>query len=163
MERQGFALDPVFVPGRPQEVYHRPLSRFVAHFIGETNFLEGTVAARDGVRVRVRTPHGEFWGTAGDEVGVAPGAAVALSLRPENLRLGTPPPGAANVLRGRAHDTIYLGEVVQQAVRLAPAAGAADGLELRVFELRPTVLCRDGRTEEVAVWFDPADAVVLTE
>ena len=40
--------------GRPREIYDRPAERFVADFIGETNFLEG----RDG-RLRQRPRHGE--------------------------------------------------------------------------------------------------------
>jgi ABC-type Fe3+/spermidine/putrescine transport system ATPase subunit len=55
--------------GKPSEIYHRPTSRFVADFIGESNFIEGSsngsvlmvrpesihisTEARDGLRGRV--------------------------------------------------------------------------------------------------------------
>src|SRR5512138_2940662 len=45
--------------GTPVEIYERPTSRFVADFIGETNFLDGRVTAIQGERVRVNVP---VWG-----------------------------------------------------------------------------------------------------
>jgi len=33
--------------GTAEEIYERPLTRFVADFIGDTNLLEGTVVSRD--------------------------------------------------------------------------------------------------------------------
>ena len=44
--------------GTPGEIYEEPVSRFVADFIGETNFLEAEVIEVTGGRARVRTPFG---------------------------------------------------------------------------------------------------------
>jgi iron(III) transport system ATP-binding protein len=151
--------------GRPNDVYQRPVNRFVAGFIGETNFLEGLVEARSGAGARVATPWGPV--EAADAGGAAVGAAVTLALRPEALRLA-PLTGAAaptaGVLRGDVIETAYLGEVVQQQVRLRTMDGsAASGAPVfRVFELRPTVVARDGRAEPVALSIAPADIVVLS-
>src|SRR5438874_4855102 len=41
--------------GRPREIYERPRSKFVADFIGTSNFIDGVVEARDGDRYRVQT------------------------------------------------------------------------------------------------------------
>ena len=57
---------------------------------------------------------------------------------------------------GEIHDTNYLGEIAQHQVRIAPA-----GTEFKVFELHPKFVARDS-IERAQVWFDPADAVVLT-
>ncbi len=68
--------------GRPREIYTRPVNRFVASFIGETNFLQ---AARDGDSLRL---------TGGYKVDlpagctVAQGAAVTVTIRPEQVRVG---------------------------------------------------------------------------
>src|SRR6266566_1375911 len=72
--------------GTADDLYHRPRTRFVAEFIGRTNVLDGVAVARDTVahghlRLRVATADLE------------PGARVALSIRPHQLRLGEP--GAA--------------------------------------------------------------------
>ena len=44
--------------GSPHEIYDRPQNRFVANFIGETNFLEGRVTGRANGRVRVKLQSG---------------------------------------------------------------------------------------------------------
>ena len=62
----------------PEAIYERPTTRFVADFIGRTNFLEATVAGRDevvlanGDRLRLASDH-------------ADGTAVAVTVRPERL------------------------------------------------------------------------------
>ena len=64
--------------GTPAEVYARPRSRFVAGFLGRTNFLRAVVA--EGMAI---TPLGPVWvegeGVCGEQL---------LSLRPEHLALG---------------------------------------------------------------------------
>ena len=149
--------------GRPNDVYQRPANRFVAGFIGETNFLDGRVESRSGPGARIATPAGPV--DAADAAGAAEGADVTLALRPEALRLapaGGPP--APNALHGDVLETAYLGEVVQQQVRLRPADGvAAAGIPVfRVFELRPTLVARDGRAAPVVLTIAPADVVVLS-
>jgi len=76
--------------GTPREVYDRPVNRFVADFVGETNFLSGTVATENGRPLfalmggeRVVAPTGSSDGSA------------TLMIRPEALVLrapGTPRP-----------------------------------------------------------------------
>ena len=40
--------------GTPEEIYEQPQSRFVAEFIGLSNFLEGSVQSIDGDRMIVQ-------------------------------------------------------------------------------------------------------------
>jgi spermidine/putrescine transport system ATP-binding protein len=63
--------------GSPKDIYTRPVNRFVASFIGETNFLPATVVP-GGVKL-----------STGDVVEVATGAkgAVTLTVRPEQVRI----------------------------------------------------------------------------
>ncbi|MBN1268481.1 MAG: ABC transporter ATP-binding protein [Kiritimatiellae bacterium] len=143
--------------GAPLEVYLRPVSRFVAGFIGETNLLDGTVAGAEGNRITVKTGMGAVTGTASAPERVEQGGGVAVSVRPEVIRLGSPPAGAPNVFDGAVHDTVYLGELAQHGVKIE---GAPD---LKVAEMNPRIVARDGRVEKTKVWFDPEDVVVLTE
>ncbi|MBU4461296.1 MAG: ABC transporter ATP-binding protein [Verrucomicrobia bacterium] len=148
--------------GRPNDVYQHPANRFVAGFIGETNFLDGRVESRAGAGGRVATPFGPV--DAADVGGAAAGADVTLALRPEALRLAHGgAPAAAHVFRGEVLETAYLGEVVQQQVRLRSANGGAGAAApvFRVFELRPTVVARDGQAEPALLAIAPADVVVL--
>ena len=63
--------------GSPKDIYTRPVNRFVASFIGETNFLPATVVP-GGVRL-----------ATGDVVEVAAQARgdVTLTVRPEQVRI----------------------------------------------------------------------------
>ena len=74
--------------GVPEEIYDQPVDRFVADFIGETNFLEGRLEATLGEYGSVRTREGSLslQGTLPKDR-VQPGAAVTLTIRPEKLSL----------------------------------------------------------------------------
>jgi iron(III) transport system ATP-binding protein len=116
--------------GAPGEVYRRPSSRVVADFIGETNFIEGTVeVATDGTAL-VGTPIGRFEGIVTDE-GWRPAAGerVTLSIRPEAWKLVTEAAGN-NAVQGRIGDAVYLGEVAQYRFLSGEHS-------LKIFELNP--------------------------
>ena len=142
--------------GRPQDVYLRPNSRFVAGFIGETNLVDGVVRNATAGKLVVRTAFGDVTSTALTDESPANGTAVTLSLRPEVIRLGTPPAGTVNVFDGEIHDTNYLGEIAQHQVRLGPS-----GTEFKVFEMHPKFVARD-HVERAQAWVDAADVIVLT-
>ena len=145
--------------GRPQDLYLRPRSRFVASFMGETNFVKGKIVSSDGDLVKVETPMGELAGMANGST-CSPGSDVTLSIRPESIRIG-PISSGINALDGTLHDTIYLGEVAQHVVTIGHSTSERN--ELRVFELNPKVVARDDAVEKVRIGFDPADVVVLKE
>jgi spermidine/putrescine transport system ATP-binding protein len=73
--------------GSSEEIYSRPLTRFVATFIGDTNLLSSRFVGVDdadmivdwqGLRLRVSGVEGKL------------GNSVAISIRPENIHLGGP-------------------------------------------------------------------------
>ncbi len=69
--------------GNPERIYLRPASRFTAGFMGESNFIEGTVSGTSGRSVHVNTAFGTLTaeGEADEE------SSVTLSLRPEHLNV----------------------------------------------------------------------------
>jgi spermidine/putrescine transport system ATP-binding protein len=95
--------------GPAVEIYERPTTRFVADFIGEANFLEGTVRSLKGDQAVVAIP---AWGT--ELVGVITariqvGDDVVVSIRPEKVRLSEAPEGTANCLEGTVTTSTYIG------------------------------------------------------
>ncbi len=144
--------------GRPQDLYLMPKNRFVANFMGETNFIPGKVAAASAERVEVQTAIGPV--VAGKPpVSVNAGDEVVISIRPETIQLGNAGAPTFNVFDAAVHDTIYLGEVAQHVVRV-------DGhppVELRAFELNPKFVARDGAVEQAKAWVDPNDVIVLKD
>ena len=76
--------------GRPLEIYHDPVNRFVAEFIGSPsmNFLAGTVLPQDGAAVAdIGLRHSL-------PPGAAPAGPIVFGIRPEHL-LSDPQPGFA--------------------------------------------------------------------
>jgi ABC-type Fe3+/spermidine/putrescine transport system ATPase subunit len=73
--------------GAPREIYVRPATRFVAGCIGDTNLFEGRVRQREGGYLSVETADGEM--VAHGAPDVPSGATVWLTVRPEQIRLGT--------------------------------------------------------------------------
>nr|WP_315438150.1 ABC transporter ATP-binding protein [uncultured Pseudomonas sp.] len=101
--------------GRPEDIYERPRNRFVADFIGETNFIQGTVT-------KIEDGMAWFAGPAGHPLpaqacsDVAIGASVTLSVRPERLHLV--PAATEAALPCRIEAQIYLGTDLQYQVSL---------------------------------------------
>ncbi len=118
----------------PIETYRRPANRFVAGFIGVTNFLPATVAAVAGARLTLSIG-GHRWPGHGAGPVVA-GAEVLAALRAERIRLA-PTPAELGALDTRiaawVQDAIFEGD---RTVYLLRPEGL-DGLELRVFDHAP--------------------------
>ena len=106
--------------GTPAEVYEHPANRFVADFIGRTNLLEGVTEGPAAVRLDA----GAVVAANND---LATGLPVALSVRPEQVRLhrrGEVPQGAP-CLDGVITDATYLGHAFVYTVAIGPTAGAS--------------------------------------
>jgi spermidine/putrescine transport system ATP-binding protein len=80
--------------GVPTEIYNAPVNRFVADFIGETNFLVLPVAQTDGAVAHLTLPGGKR-AEARLPAGVIPvtGADVTAVIRPEQAAIVEPDAG----------------------------------------------------------------------
>lgn len=140
--------------GSPREVYRRPTTRTVAHFIGETDFLEGKLTAINGEQAVVETAVGVFDGVLGDPAArPAVGAAVTLSIRPECWVLGEKAQGR-NSVPGRIGEAVYLGEVAQYEFEAGPVS-------LKIYELNPRFVGTSG-DKQLHASVAAEDVVVLT-
>jgi spermidine/putrescine transport system ATP-binding protein len=137
--------------GTPSEIYFRPRSRFVADFIGESNFLPVSTdprgaRLRDGRSVPCRV---NGWNGGSD---------ATLMVRPESVRLLAPADAPEGALHGRIVQTSFLGSQTRVAVTCdvveGPVTAAQFGRErISAGELTPD--------REVALWWDADDAVLL--
>ncbi len=98
--------------GEPRELYEAPRDRFVADFIGDSNFVTATIDGESGNFVRCRCAGGlDLLVTP--IAGAAPGATVTLALRPEKIM---PKAGGQ---AGRVEQTVYIGTDTNYDIRLA--------------------------------------------
>ena len=105
--------------GSPQDIYERPVNRFVTDFIGESNIITAHVAAVDGDKCTLTI--GDFRFRAPRREGVSVGSEVALAMRPEQMLLGeeAEAAGDGNTVRARVIDSTYQGPVIRYRLDLA--------------------------------------------
>ncbi|HEY4161746.1 MAG TPA: ABC transporter ATP-binding protein, partial [Dongiaceae bacterium] len=92
--------------GTAAEIYEHPTERFVADFIGETNFIEVEVLQRIGEQGQIRFPSGMAVARdLGHDVPV--GGTVTLAIRPE--RIDMVKPGTECHMSGTVQNIVYFG------------------------------------------------------
>lgn len=101
--------------GTPEELYEQPANRFVAGFIGESNFLEGDVARIEDRLAEIKTAKGLIVQVK-PKPGIQVGQPVTLAIRPEKIRIGSPTGQPVNRFQGTVDNVVYLGEIVKYVI-----------------------------------------------
>jgi spermidine/putrescine transport system ATP-binding protein len=103
--------------GRPEEIYEQPATRFVADFIGETNFIEGKIIASEPPLVTL-----DVQGIKMRALGVPPyenGREVIIAIRPEKIWLAKESTAQLeNHFTGLIEELVYFGTDTRYLVRL---------------------------------------------
>jgi spermidine/putrescine transport system ATP-binding protein len=147
----------------PRTIYERPASRFVADFIGVSNFLTG--------RLRTAGPEAQIELSGGEVVradasgGLPVGREVTVAVRPERIRLVPASAGGAdragwNEVNGVVQNVVYTGSDTQYFVQL----GGSGVVMVRV----PNDAAAERRTDAsagdpVRVAWEPSAGAVLRE
>jgi iron(III) transport system ATP-binding protein len=131
----------------PRSVYRQPANKFVADFIGETNWFEGEIQSAGADGVLVRTGVG-LW-TAAPAPALAAGARVWVGFRPEAVRLSAAP---SNQFQAAIRQVNYLGEIEEYVLTLGDQ-------RFKAFEQNPETLRREG--SELTVSVRPADLLLM--
>jgi spermidine/putrescine ABC transporter ATP-binding subunit len=146
--------------GSPAEIYENPRTRFVAKFIGESNFFEGAARGREERGWRVEGAEGAFVVPAVQ--GITEGKPVTIAVRPEWLDVVRPGevPQGENALRGEIRDVIYLGETLHVLVRL-PSGRDVTVAVRNEGQLQRPISWKRG--DPAAVAWQPEDCQVLED
>jgi spermidine/putrescine transport system ATP-binding protein len=102
----------------PRQLYTRPANRFVASFIGETNFLDAQLTARGVFLANADGSPGARMDVACDNR--RPGTGLTLTIRPEQLRITQS--DAPDSLAATVTDLVYFGTDTHLHLRLAQGA-----------------------------------------
>jgi spermidine/putrescine transport system ATP-binding protein len=100
--------------GAPLDIYESPVNHFVADFIGDSNFIEGTINTINGDAAVVKTPDGIAIAARMNGPHKA-GDRIAVALRPEKILLG------AGKLKGEVREAVYLGTSTSYVIALGKA------------------------------------------
>ncbi|RVT85922.1 ABC transporter ATP-binding protein [Rhodobacteraceae bacterium CCMM004] len=107
--------------GTPEDLYLRPVNRFVAEFIGETNIVEGTWLGQEGGLGRMSWQGATLTGRVPGAT-PAPDAEVAASVRLEDIRLSPDRPELENAVEATLASSLFKGN--HRIHELRTAAGA---------------------------------------
>jgi len=109
--------------GTPQQLYDAPVNRYVADFVGESNFLSGKVTAADAHGASVALANGlalkARWSAAGEHLSVGEEAAIAV--RPEVIGLWSVNRAPSDLelrRQGQVRNRIYLGDHTEFSVHV---------------------------------------------
>ena len=141
--------------GEPRDVYRTPNSRFVADFMGETNWLDAKVLATSKGMVQLETSCGVWWCSQGAATWQA-GAKVQMGFRPESVRVDVPVgtgDGALNEFVAKVRQVTYLGEIEQYWLELG------GGVTLKAFEQDPAAIRQKG--SEMRLKVDPKNILLM--
>lgn len=134
--------------GTPRTLYERPERIFTSNFVGENNFLEGSVAQRDRDHVVVALRNRQRLRAV--DGGAGSGRAVVLAWRPEELELSREE--GTNGIPGTVEAERFLGSELRYVVRLA--SGEAVAVDVPLSHERFKV------GEAAVVQFDSSKALV---
>ncbi len=145
--------------GTPTEIYEFPATRFVADFIGTSNFLSGTYRSAESGMKRIITPIADVW--VKSDLELTPGETVTVVIRPEKFIVSAEKPdGARNLLQGVIEDILYVGTDTRYFIRIP-----SNGLRLQVFSQNFQHTAKQKFTwfDQVFVSWDPESTSLIKE
>jgi putative spermidine/putrescine transport system ATP-binding protein len=142
--------------GTPDDLYFRPVNRFAAQFIGESNLLSGTIDEAGALRTQTG-----YALAIPPERALERGRTYEVMLRPERMSVVREEAGAAPASAGQAKGKVagvsFIGSMTTLTVALA------DGT---LFKAKSTSLPSQSRYrvgDDIALRWDPQDLVVLRD
>ncbi len=148
----------VLQEGSPVDIYEKPRTRFVADFIGETNFLNGVVKSLDNKDATVEIDNAVVVAsTVETGVSISTGQTVTIAIRPEKISLH--PSGSHKGYAGRIVKLVYIGTDTRYRIQLTDNSS----LVVREQNIVPSGKQKFKLGDAVVVHWDPASATTLAE
>lgn len=135
--------------GDPRTIYRQPNSRFVADFVGETNWWEGTVLETSADGTLAQTEVGRFTGLPNPKLKT--GDPIWVGFRPEAVRMDSM---SENHFLGVLNSVNYLGEREEYHFKVGPES------DLKAFVQDPETPILPGTKKSLSV---PRSSVLILE
>ena len=145
----------------PPKIYEAPATRFVASFIGDTNFFSGEIVSIDGDYCNIEA-EGFPQIRAFNDKQLKVGQRVDLSVRPEKIRVTSTPPlpekGASiNVFPSKVKDIVYQGVYTKYWLQSGSRQVSAMKPHSRFLLDQESITWND----DVFVWWHPDDGYMV--
>jgi len=110
--------------GTPIEIYEYPQTRFVAEFIGDSNFLTGRIVSKQSGKITVLVDQ-ELPVLVATTDDIPAGKVVTLVLRPEKIAIYPADYEAENTWAGTVQEVVYIGTDTRYTVQLTAKSSIA--------------------------------------
>ncbi|MCP5514884.1 MAG: ABC transporter ATP-binding protein [Spirochaetales bacterium] len=137
--------------GSPTEVYSKPENKFVAGFMGTTNFIPGEISETKGSRLLMTTEGGRKLLCSGPEA--EKGKKCEAAVRPENILFCPSGETGENIFPALVTRASYTGDMIDYEIEF-------DGIRLRA---RGSVKERAEAGDKINIKIDPDHTPVLFE
>jgi spermidine/putrescine transport system ATP-binding protein len=145
--------------GNSSDIYDNPNCRFVADFIGETNFINGKIKSQADHVVEVAVGEGLLLRVDCAQT-LARGTEVSVAVRPEKMHVNAVDrSGLENTCQGRVNNVVYIGTDTHYGIEI----GGGQTVRVREQNSMPGSLPVAKVGEEVMVSFAIAAGRILTE
>jgi iron(III) transport system ATP-binding protein len=135
----------------PKELYLKPKTSFVAQFVGQVNFFDGTVLEDSSNGLGLLETAQGVW-RCSIPSGMIKGAKAKLAIRPEGMSLiPNRDEKEENILEGTVEKTVFLGETIECQI--------LSGSQIVTTKVPVTMEVTEG--EKVFLRFDPEACLVL--
>ena len=141
--------------GTPDELYETPGNRFVADFIGESNFIEGKIIQLDEETASVATRDKSLVIPCPRLPGFALDQEVHVVIRPEKIKFLDNSDSIPIALQGTVEELIYIGDIMRYRIRVS---------DHQTLDLKQQIshgVKEFGRGDRVAIGWSPADMRIL--
>lgn len=135
--------------GTPREIYERPVSKFVADFIGESNIFYGVTSINEANIASVKVENGEVSVTAEQ---LKENEIIYVLVRPEDIKISNKQVEGFTV-EGIIKEHVYIGNVSKTIISLP------EGMEIKMNTSTKSNLSEVG--SKVYVYWEKEDAVVI--
>jgi spermidine/putrescine transport system ATP-binding protein len=169
--------------GTPEEIYETPTTKFVADFIGETNFIKGKLVEKKDKYGVVKLDESTLIRAIPSSDDIAIGQEVTVAVRPEKLNL-FPASGVMkypdsssdsverykealqrdpdiNVIQGVIHQDIYIGTDTRYILGIGEKVNIELAVRVQNFGLRSERYYEKGQA--INVFWDTDNARILAE
>jgi spermidine/putrescine transport system ATP-binding protein len=139
--------------GKPHAIFDRPVSRFVAGFMGVENLMDAQLVALDGDEATVRVGGMQLLGHWSGRTRPQVGDSVVVGVRAERLHIAdqAPQDPDLNVLPGRLDSAIYKGKYLDRTVLTGIGP-----IKVRLWD------SSSSSAEEGFVWWKKGDCMVMS-
>ena len=141
--------------GSPEEVYDNPVNYFVADFIGESNFIKGTVEELGPSRYSFRSEGGVVFACSSQRKIPSDGERY-LAVRPEKISIVEGGQSFSNKCEVVIEETIYLGNITAYRARLP-----SGGVELMIKQQNKDITRPIRRGETVRIGWNEKDNCIV--